>query len=122
MRDYNLNKIANGLFEDKDFTDQISTLAKRQYSRRKGAYATIAIFEIEDLEQELWCALFESDGKSRDELFDIAEKKAEALAQQGIYKRGDPPMTEIPISQLEEDERRYVENLLYSNSGNYEDG
>jgi hypothetical protein len=116
-----MNKIANNLFNQKEFVKQIADLAKRQYGRRKGAYSAISIFELEDLEQELWCALFESDGSNAEELLDIAEKKAEALAQQGIRKRGNPPMVEIPISQLEENERHYVENLLYSSAGNGED-
>jgi hypothetical protein len=105
------------LFQDAEFTSRISDLARRQYARRRGAYAALSIFEREDLEQELWCTIFECDGDSDKELFLIAEKKAEALAQQGIYKRGDSPITEIPISQLGEDERRYVENLVYSCAG-----
>jgi len=113
-----MNKIANDLFNQDDFKACISDLAKRQFKRRKGAYSTISIFEVEDLEQELWCALLESEEVDKEELLDMAERKAEALAQQGIYKRGDPAMIEIPISQLEENERNYAENLFYSSAGN----
>ncbi len=112
-----MNKLANDLFRSNEqFRQQISKLAASQYSRRKKAYNTIAIFEVEDLEQEIWCQLFESDCIDSTDMVCVAESCAEKVAQRGIWKMNKDYVAEVPVSQLD-NERRYVENLLYSTVG-----
>ena len=110
-----MNKIANDLFQhDKQFSKQICTLANSQYARRQKAYNAVAIFDVEDLEQEIWCGLFESNCGDNDDMLYTAETYAEKIANRGRRKIGKEQYEEIPISQLEKNERQRTENLLYS--------
>lgn len=110
-----MNIIANNLFQhNEQFRAQISKLANAQYSRRQKAYNAVAILDVEDLEQEIWCELFESNVDDENDMLISAEKMAEKVAQRGIWKMGKEHFEEIPISQLDRNERRYTENLLYS--------
>ncbi len=111
-----MNKKAHELFDnDKDFVNLINQLAIKQFNRRKTAYAAESLFEAEDIEQELWCAIFESNAKNKDILYEVAKKKAEAIARRGDRKNdGIKGFVEIPISQLPKEERHQMENLFYS--------
>ena len=113
-----MNKVANDLFQhNEQFKKQISQLANSQYQRRSKSYNSIAIFECEDLEQEIWCGLFESHRSNADSMMDVAKQCSETIARRGDRKVGKEHTEEIPISQLGENERHYVENLLYSTVG-----
>ena len=117
-----MNKVANDLFQhNEQFKKQISRLANSQYQRRAKAYNAVSIFDVEDLEQEIWCEIFECDCADADIMYDCAEQCAEKVANRGRRKMGKEHFEEIPVSQLGKDERHYVENLFYSTAGGEEE-
>jgi hypothetical protein len=113
-----MNKIANSLFMNDDgFKKEIEQFARKQFHRRKSAYASESIFDVEDLEQELWCAMLESEFSSASQLREYVEEYAEVIARRGDRKneKAFGPV-EIPISQLPDDQRFAMENLFYAGS------
>lgn len=117
-----MNKIAADLFRnDAEFKKDIEKLTRYQFHRRKSAYASESIFDIEDLEQELWAGMFESTADSADSLRADAEAHAEKIAQRGMRKnRKAYGPVEVPISQLPDDQRHAMENLFYG-SGSFDE-
>ena len=108
-----MNKIAKDLFDkDADFKDFVTTLAHKQMARRPVDYAAKAIFEPEDLEQEIWCALFECECADKQSLEIKAEDYAEYIARKSRKKRCNT--VEVPISQLCDKQRGALANLFYS--------
>jgi hypothetical protein len=121
MRGHILNKIANELFtNDAEFKAYIKTTATNQIRRRKADYSALSIFDKEDLEQEIWCSLFESNCQDKESLKKRAIDFSENFASKGHRKRGYNDVTEIPVSQLPDAERQMVENLFYS-GGDFDD-
>ena len=110
---HSLNKIAKDLFEkDIEFRDYVTTTAKAQIKRRQNDYSAMAIFDAEDLEQEIWENLFESECAGRESLEKRVIDFVEGFARKGERKRGG--FAEIPVSQLPDGQRQAVENLFYS--------
>lgn len=111
-----MNKIASKLFRDDDkFKAMVEQLTRQQFARRRSAYASESIFDLEDLEQELWCAMLESDCHDAIELIDYAEAYAEKVADRGRHKnRKAYGRVETPISDLPDNQRFAMENLFYS--------
>ncbi len=113
-----MNKIANDLFEgDAEFRDYVTTIANKQMARRKKDYHALAIMEPEDLDQEIWCDLFESECADKESLKKRVNDFAEILACRGRWERS--ATGESPLSQLTEEQRKAVENIFYSSD--YED-
>ena len=113
MRGHSLNKTAKDLFEkDMEFRDFVTTIAKRQMRRRREDYAAMSIFEAEDLEQEIWCDLFESECADKKSLENKVEDFVENFAAKSRMKREG--VVESPVSQLPDRQRQAVENLFYS--------
>ncbi len=103
-----MNKIAKDLYEgDAEFRDCVTTIAHKQIARRRKDYYAMSIMEPEDLEDEIWVDLFESDCASRESL----ESKAVDFVE-SFRKRANTE--EIPFSQLPVDENRDYENKVYS--------
>lgn len=119
-----MNKIANSLFSnDASFRRDVESLAKAQFRRRRKSYRAIGINELEDVEQELWLSIFDSDGATKDEFLKIAHDYSEALERRGARLRSAASAAgdiEVPISQLPEDQRHVMENLFYS-QGNFDE-
>jgi hypothetical protein len=112
-RGHSLNKIAKDLYEgDAEFRDCVTTIAHKQIARRRKDYYAMSIMEPEDLEDEIWVDLFESDCASRESLESKAVDFVESLAKRGFRKRANTE--EIPFSQLPVDENRDYENKVYS--------
>lgn len=120
-----MNAVADRLFRtDKEFRERIALTARVEFERRKAAFRAVSIFEVEDLEQELWAAIFEANTGSQAELAALALRKAEAIAQRGMHKTSCPetykPFTtnerlvEVPASQLRGAEKDAIDDLLYS--------
>lgn len=111
-----MNKIANRLFWNDDaFKKDIEDFARQQFHRRKSAYASESIFDVEDLEQELWCAMLESEFTSADHMREYIEEHAEMIAQRGMRKNAKAyGPVETSVSQLPDDQRFAMENLFYS--------
>jgi len=121
MKGHSLNKIARDLFEkDVEFRDYVSTLAKKQISRRKADYSSLSIFEAEDLEQEIWANLFESECANKKSLENRAGYFVESFARHGDRKRKN--MTIQPVSQLFGKDRDDIDDLFYSSESAASDG
>jgi hypothetical protein len=110
------NKFVHELFNNKQFCDDISKIARQQIARRKVAYEACSIFDKEDLEQEIWAELLEDSIKTIDGAKNKALDIAEMVANRGRRKTSFSEYREIPISQLGETERRKTNNLFYGSS------
>lgn len=108
-----MNKIAEACFQKPKYTNYVAALAKSQIGRRRQAYSAVALFEPEDLEQEIWCKLFESNISAIDDFTIYAMRISEQLARRGDRKKKYNGISEIPVSQLCESEYREVWNKMY---------
>jgi hypothetical protein len=95
---------------------EIKGIAKKWFRSYKGEYGRVSLFELEDLEQEIWASIFESDGNSKERFLTIAENTADKMRKKG----GRLPV-EIPISQLPRKERIAMNNLFYGAGGDSDD-
>ena len=114
-------KVMNGkikeLFtQDASFQKEIKQIAQECFRKYKGEYNRVNLFEVEDLEQEIWAELLESSLTSRKGM--IAE--ASRIANKHRM-RGDCLPVEIPISQLGRNEKTGMDNLFYGNCPNEDD-
>lgn len=111
-----MNSYAHKLFqENKSFGKKIKQIAQRRFRQYKGEYQRQNLFEVDDLEQEIWAELFESNLIKRDDFLFEAERICDKLR-----KRGGRRPVEIPISQLNKKERADINNLFYG-TGSLED-
>lgn len=107
-----MNTIAHDLFRnDVEFVKEISQLARKEFFRRRNTYQAISLFESEDLEQELWLGLFESNKTDREALLQVARNRVRNLSIKG-EKRNEIGQ-EIPVSQLPKDQRKAIKHLIY---------
>jgi hypothetical protein len=107
------NKYAVQSFEVKGNQKKVSSLSRAFFKVYQTEFNSVSIFDVEDLEQEIWCRLFESNS------FKGEEGQFESYID-GILKHilekgsGRIDKTEIvPLSQLRKHERIKVETLLY---------
>ena len=108
-----MNKFINALFiSDKKFRQAIAVIARRQFNRRQKAYYAISIFDVGDLEQELWTRLFTSDIEDKKLLLVFAQRRAEDIATNG--RRKWRKLQEYPIADFPRRSRDWLENLFYS--------
>lgn len=123
-----MGKKVDFLANSKNYYSAVEDVARSQHRRRRRAYNAISVFGWEDLRQELWTKLLERerDGKLLDifiatieDFKDYLVSLAEIISWWGRMKLRE--MEEIPISQLPEAERAYMENLLYSSNTMEED-
>jgi DNA-directed RNA polymerase specialized sigma24 family protein len=99
----------------------ISKICRQCFSRHRKEFEAISIFDMEDLEQEVWCSLLESNTYSGED--DIAGWAVRCL--DNILKKGSRRVEIVsitPVSQLPHKDRRRVENIMYGGSeGGYDE-
>jgi len=112
-----LNKAVNQLFQtDKDFVQAVGKIARGWFRKFKGQYNRNNLFEVEDLEQEIWAELLESLYVTKETLL----READRICNKHRM-RGDRQPVEIPLSQLDKDERAEMNNQFYGISATEDD-
>ena len=94
----------------------LKKIAQSWFRKFKGQYNRANLFEVEDLEQEIWAELLESSYVTKEILLREIERICDKHR-----KRGDRQPVEIPVSQLDRDERAHVNNLFYGISAGEDD-
>jgi len=112
-----LNKAVNRLFQtDQDFIKAVGKIAQDWFRKFKGEYNRNNLFEVEDLEQEIWAELLESSYATKENLL----REVDRICNKHRM-RGDRLPVEIPLSQLDKDERSEMNNLFYGISATEDD-
>ncbi len=109
-----MNKTSKWIFDDLEKRERISDVVKIQFQRRKGSYVSMS-YDLEDIEQEVWLYLFENNIDYSDldieDVCEDVERELERIAAKARRKKA--VFEEVPISQFEDCERAYFENLFY---------
>ena len=127
LKGNHLNAIAHDLFlNDNRFKSRVSLIASVQFHKHPTAFRAVSVFDIEDLEQEMWSAVFNSNENTDIGLELVAKRRAKALEQRGMRKTfrkethvpfsESPRYSAVPISQLPKVERLAMTDLLYSST------
>jgi DNA-directed RNA polymerase specialized sigma24 family protein len=112
------NKQAETDFGDKAKRSLVSKICRPCFTRHRKHFEAISIFDLEDLEQEVWCELLESNTYPGGN--DIAGWVVRIL--DNMLRKGSGRVDIAPVesvSQLPYKDRRKVENIMYGGS---EDG
>ena len=107
-----INQQALKYFHQTVARDYVHRLCVKHYRRKMPAFQAMALFECEDVEQELWTRLFESKFKGHlDAFFLFIFGTLSAMCKKGIRRVNR--LQQIPVSQLPEKQREYVERSFY---------
>ena len=109
-------KVKELFAQDSSFQKEIKRIAQEWFREYKGEYNRVNLFEVEDLEQEIWAELLESPLTSRKGMIAEASRIADKHR-----KHGSRLPVEIPISQLGRNEKTGIDNLFYGDCPNEDD-
>ena len=105
------NKYVVAFLNDPMFVKQIDALVGKWFSKSRRTFHSVAIFEKEDLSQEAWKAMLESDIiRSKAFAYVVAEDKIRRLCRKGNERRG--LIEEVRFSDISGNSED-VDNYLY---------
>jgi DNA-directed RNA polymerase specialized sigma24 family protein len=115
------NKRAENDFGNNTKRSLVSKICRQYFTQYRKDFEAIAIFDLEDLEQEVWCKTLESNIYSGgDDLGGWVVRILNHMLVKGTKRNGIAEITSV--SQLPYKDRRAVENIMYGGSeGGYDE-
>ena len=109
------NKLSVIDFGNKSKRSLVAKICRLYFSQYRKHFEAISLFDKEDIEQEVWCKLLESNTYSdENKLGSYVDGILKHLLEKGRERMGTVEIT--PVSQLPYKDKRRVENMMYGGS------
>jgi hypothetical protein len=110
------NKQAVIDFGSKSKRSLVAKLCRLYFAQYRKCLEAVSLFDTEDVEQEVWCKLLESNTYSDEEEFvSYADGILKHLLEKGRDRVDSFEM--VSVSQLPHKDKRKVDNIMYGGSG-----